>query len=137
MLFTLRCVPYYGCKGGELIVNGEGIVDIRNMDPLNSKCPGDLEVCCRHPDWRNVPIETIVTIKKPQIVCKTDLEVLVEKEISSCTKNGLIYKDLEKLRQIFCNLISLITNVVILRPVQLINPSREKRTKKIAFFLLK
>ena len=73
------------------------------MDPLNSKCPGDLEVCCRHPDWRNVPIETIVTIKKPKIECKTDQEVIVEKEVTSCTKNGLIYKDLEKLPTEDCN----------------------------------
>ena len=49
-----RCVPFYACNGGEIITNGDGIVDIRgaNLAPLDSKCSGEIEVCCRHPDWK-------------------------------------------------------------------------------------
>jgi len=98
-----RCVPYYGCKAGELIVTGKGLVDIRNIDPLISKCPGDLEICCRHPDWKDVPLETVVEIKKPSIDCKTDLEVLDDLEKSTCTKDGVTYEDLEEVPSEDCN----------------------------------
>ena len=53
-----RCVPFYACNGGEIITNGDGIVDIRgaNLAPLDSKCSGEIEVCCRHPDWKGCRI---------------------------------------------------------------------------------
>jgi len=94
-----RCVPYYGCKNGILIVNGKGLIDIRqvtirNIDPFNSKCPGDLEICCKHPDWAGVPLETMIEIKKPSLTCKTDIEKQEDLENSICTKNGQTYEDL-------------------------------------------
>ena len=98
-----RCVPYYGCEGGELFVSSKGLVDIRNMDPLISKCPGDLEICCRHPDWKDVPLETIVEIKKPSIDCKTDSELLDDLEKSTCTKDGVTYEDLDEVPSEDCN----------------------------------
>ena len=74
-----RCVPYYGCYNGEIITNGKGVINIRSgrsisfeLNPLDSLCPGDLEVCCRHPDWRNVPLTTNVVIKKPPQECASE-----------------------------------------------------------------
>ena len=60
-----KCVPYHLCDDlGEIIRDGgPGLIDIRNgfgsapaitLDPENSKCAGDLEVCCRHPDFTAV-----------------------------------------------------------------------------------
>jgi len=52
-----RCVPYYQCFNGTIVVDGGGLFDIRTslaaviLDPEKSKCPGDLEVCCIHPDF--------------------------------------------------------------------------------------
>jgi kallikrein len=55
-----QCVPYYECDdGGEIITDGgPGLIDIRGnfgvnveLDVENSKCPGYLDVCCRHPDF--------------------------------------------------------------------------------------
>ena len=54
-----------------LVTNGEDLVDIRNLDPSNSKCPGDLEICCQHPDWEGISIDEIIDIKKPAMDCKT------------------------------------------------------------------
>ena len=45
------------------------------LDPKESKCPGDLEVCCRHPDWRGVPLETVVPIKKPPPKCESSFYI--------------------------------------------------------------
>ena len=27
------------------------------FNPLDSKCEESLDMCCRHPDWRDVPLE--------------------------------------------------------------------------------
>ncbi len=38
-----------------------GLIDIRSgieLFPIDSKCEGYLEVCCRHPDWSGQPVET-------------------------------------------------------------------------------
>jgi secreted trypsin-like serine protease len=67
-----RCVPFYGCDNGEIIVDGGSLINVRfgglddvELDPENSKCPGSLEVCCRHPDFLGIPIETPISIYKP------------------------------------------------------------------------
>ena len=98
-----RCVPYYGCKDGILMLNSKNDFDLRNMDPFNSKCPGDLEICCKHPDWDGVPLETIIEIKKPLPNCKTAIEEQNELEKSKCTKNGISYEDLSIVPADDCN----------------------------------
>jgi len=65
-----RCVPYYSCEDGEIVIDGAGLFNPRlGSDPLldaeNSKCPGHLEMCCRHPDWFGIPITTPIKIVKP------------------------------------------------------------------------
>ena len=55
-----ECVEYYQCRDGHIITDGEGLIDIRFgatpaqdsaiLDPSVSKCPGQLEVCCKDPD---------------------------------------------------------------------------------------
>ena len=56
-----RCVPYYQCQNGEIVVDGAGLFDIRSglgavtLDPSKSKCLGELEVCCLHPDFERAP----------------------------------------------------------------------------------
>ncbi len=68
------CVPYYQCEEGEIVVDGgNGIIDIRSafgveleFDPENSKCPGYLETCCRHPDLVGEPIFTPPPAPKPK-----------------------------------------------------------------------
>ncbi|XP_040577777.1 phenoloxidase-activating factor 2 [Lepeophtheirus salmonis] len=71
-----KCVPYYTCEDGEIVTDGGGLIDIRSsfsaiLDPGSSKCPGYLEVCCRHPEFAtNAPhIETTQkpTTPKPRI----------------------------------------------------------------------
>jgi hypothetical protein len=59
-----RCVPFYACKGGEIITNGAGLANVRGagmevavFNPLDSKCEESLDMCCRHPDWKDVPLE--------------------------------------------------------------------------------
>lgn len=56
-----QCVPYYECdEYGEIITDGgEGLIDVRGafdtvnieIDVEQSKCPGYIDVCCRHPDF--------------------------------------------------------------------------------------
>merc|ERR1712186_322044 len=55
-----ECVPYYNCKNGTIITDGGGLIDIRSnfLDPLTSKCPSYLEVCCRHEDYEDDPLPT-------------------------------------------------------------------------------
>jgi len=67
-----RCVPYYSCEEGEIIIDGAGLFNPRfgalddvEVSPENSKCEGHLEMCCRHPDWYGIPITTPVKITKP------------------------------------------------------------------------
>jgi len=67
-----RCVPYYSCENGEIITDGGGLINVRfaglddvQLDPETSKCPGSLEMCCRHPDWIGLPINRPIPIKKP------------------------------------------------------------------------
>merc|ERR1712018_942352 len=80
--FGYECVPYYNCKNGEIITDGDSLFDIRGnfgdlegqtrsglnefikLDPLASKCPGYLEVCCRHPDYDEYDI-TVRPVTKP------------------------------------------------------------------------
>lgn len=58
-----RCVPYYQCQNGTIVVDGGGLFDIRTglanvvLDKDKSKCQGDLEVCCLHPDFERPPTE--------------------------------------------------------------------------------
>jgi len=67
-----RCVPYYSCEDGEIIIDGAGLFNPRfgglddvAVSPENSKCEGALEMCCRHPDWYGIPITEPVKIVKP------------------------------------------------------------------------
>jgi len=71
-----RCVPYYQCQNGEVVVDGAGLFDIRIgladvvLDPSKSKCPGDLEVCCLHPDFEKPPagpVAPIVPVTLPPV----------------------------------------------------------------------
>jgi hypothetical protein len=58
-------VEYYQCRDGHIITDGVGLIDIRFgadatsdsavLDPINSKCPGMLEVCCKDPDLTPPP----------------------------------------------------------------------------------
>ena len=72
-----RCVPEYACKNGEVIINKPKPIhsNLSRMILLlyneYSKCPGTDEVCCKHPDWKNVPLEASITIKKPLVNCRT------------------------------------------------------------------
>ncbi len=57
------CVPYFQCRAGHVIIDGEGLFNPRfgglndvELNPDISKCPGDLEMCCRHPDYKDTPI---------------------------------------------------------------------------------
>ena len=50
-----RCVPYYSCDGGEIIIDGAGLFNPRfgglddvELNPETSKCPGSFEMCCRY-----------------------------------------------------------------------------------------
>ena len=31
--------------------------EVAVFNPLDSKCEESLDMCCRHPDWRDVPLE--------------------------------------------------------------------------------
>jgi len=96
-----RCVPFYGCKGGQIITSGYGIADIRRRSSalLDSKCSEILEICCRHPDWRDVPLETYVEIENPPAVCEEDFynNDNYEYEDSTCIKDGVTYEDLDEI----------------------------------------
>jgi len=56
--FGFECVPYYQCEDGFIITDGAGLFDIRSalLDPTVSKCPSDLEVCCRDESFIDVPL---------------------------------------------------------------------------------
>jgi hypothetical protein len=57
--FGFECVPYYQCHNGSIITDGKGLIDIRNgfgtLDPVASKCPGLLDVCCKDPEFIELP----------------------------------------------------------------------------------
>ena len=78
--------------GGEIITNGYGIADIRRRSSalLDSKCSEILEICCRHPDWKDVPLETYVEIENPPAECEEDFydndDYNYEYEDSTCIK---------------------------------------------------
>ena len=57
------------------------------LDPAMSKCEKGLEICCRHPDWRDVPPETYVEIGKPSPNCKSD-DAYDEDYYSRCEISG-------------------------------------------------
>ena len=83
--FGYECVPYYNCKNGEIITDGDSLFDIRGnfgdedldgqtrsgasnfikLDPLASKCPSYLEVCCRHPDYDEYDITVRPSTQRP------------------------------------------------------------------------
>ena len=49
-----RCVAQTACRAGQVLVNSEGVLRVRQVgeasveiDPSKSKCRGDLEVCCK------------------------------------------------------------------------------------------
>ena len=64
-------MDHYSCEGGVIITDGGSLINVRIdaavLDPANSKCPGELEVCCRHPDWVGLPVNQPVSIHKPCI----------------------------------------------------------------------
>ena len=31
--------------------------EVAVFNPLDSKCEESLDMCCRHPDWKDVPLE--------------------------------------------------------------------------------
>jgi len=62
------CVPFYGCLAGEIITNGATIINIRGLNgrrkkrsidlgPLDAKCFCGSDICCRHPEYKNVSLE--------------------------------------------------------------------------------
>ena len=88
-----RCVPFYSCKGGEIITDGRDILGVRGaiFNPLDSKCDDSYtDICCRHPDWRDVPLETYVEIENPPPECEEDFydddNYNYESEDSTCIK---------------------------------------------------
>ena len=63
-----RCVPFYSCKGGEIITDGRDILGVRGaiFNPLDSKCDDSYtDICCRHPDWRDVPFDQDIKLPPP------------------------------------------------------------------------
>ena len=97
-----QCVPFYACKGGEVITSGASILSTRHsgisgtldqlFDPLDSKCDDLQEICCRMPDWKDVPPENPIIIKKPPIKCSkrnTDLQN------GTCFYRNVMYQDLD------------------------------------------
>jgi len=57
-----ECVPYYLCKDGEIITDGEGVIDLR-LGPgqankqVGGNCPNILDVCCRNGHPYNPPTQ--------------------------------------------------------------------------------
>src|SRR5207244_1284704 len=66
-----RCVPYFQCKDGILVIHGEGIIDVRTKDPPvteiplsgyaaeDSQCPGVDQQCCKDPS-KDKPAREII-----------------------------------------------------------------------------
>ena len=75
--FGYECVPYYQCSNGSIITDGAGLIDIRggfgNLNPVDSKCPGFLDVCCKNPDFIPPPPPRI--IYKPKCGRRNDAGV--------------------------------------------------------------
>ena len=78
-----QCVPFYACKGGEVITSGASILSQRVstmdqlFDPLDSKCDDLQEICCRMPDWKDVPLEKQSEIPLPEeipVKCLAELK---------------------------------------------------------------
>ena len=73
-----RCVPEYACKDGDVIVNTPKPIHSQMSRMMllfyneYSKCPGQDEICCQHQDWKNVPLESSVVVKKPLIDCRSN-----------------------------------------------------------------
>merc|ERR1712241_553497 len=97
---------------GEIIVNGAGLTNVRQadtpivartaaLDPTLSKCDSYLELCCRLPEWRDVPPETYVEIKKPPQNCpKPDTDDYYGEDYYdnlTCEKDGITYSDLDEI----------------------------------------
>lgn len=65
-----ECVPYYLCKNGTVITDGEGLLDIRfggedNPDRSRHPCTGLFETCCI--DRAEEPITPIPSTNKPDV----------------------------------------------------------------------
>ena len=83
-----QCVPFYACKGGEVITSGASILSTRHsgisgtldqlFDPLDSKCDDLQEICCRMPDWKDVPLEKQSEIPLPEKIPNKCLAELKE-----------------------------------------------------------
>ena len=78
-----QCVPFYACKGGEVVTSGASILSQRVstldqlFDPLDSKCDDLQEICCRMPDWKDVPLEKQSEIPLPDeipVKCLAELK---------------------------------------------------------------
>merc|ERR1712008_221332 len=62
------CVPFYGCLAGEIITNGATLINTRGLNgrkrkkrsidlgPLDARCFCGSEICCRHPEYKDVPL---------------------------------------------------------------------------------
>jgi len=89
-----RCVPYYGCEDGEIIIDGAGLFNPRfgglddvTLNPETSKCPGSFEMCCRHPDWFGLDLSVKVPIQKPpEEGCKN--EDIKDRGEEDCKNSG-------------------------------------------------
>ena len=81
-----QCVPFYACKAGEVITSGASILSTRSVsgtldqlfDPLDSKCDDLQEICCRMPDWKDVPLEKQSEIPLPEKIPNKCLAELKE-----------------------------------------------------------
>ena len=63
-----RCVPYYACKGGEIITNGAGLLNTRTLvfNPEDAICEENVEnICCRLPEWKDLPLEQEIPLPPP------------------------------------------------------------------------
>ena len=76
------CVPYYLCKGGYIVTDGEGVIDprglltrrgqteeerISNWKPEDASCPVIFEVCCKDAAF-SVPTLTSTTATTQDLV---------------------------------------------------------------------
>ena len=62
------CVPFYGCLAGEIITNGATLINTRGLNgkrrkkrsidlgPLDARCFCGTDICCRHPEYKDVPL---------------------------------------------------------------------------------
>ena len=52
-------------------------VEAAVFNPLDSKCEESLDMCCRHPDWKDVPLEQEIELPpKIPVECLDEFENL-------------------------------------------------------------